>query len=85
MKKEDVKVSCENGMLTIEGERKAQKSEDKERIHRVESSYGRFLRRVSPPEDADNAIEAAYKDGGLTLRVPKSPNKQPEARQIKVG
>jgi HSP20 family protein len=86
VKKEDIKVNCEKGMLTIEGERKQQKTEDNERFHRVESSYGRFMRRFSLPEDADEtAIEATHKDGGLSLRIPKSKNKAPAARQIKVS
>jgi HSP20 family protein len=86
VKKDDVKVSCDKGMITIEGERKHQKTEENERFHRVESSYGRFVRRFALPEDADeNAIEASYKDGGLTVRIPKSPAKAPQAKQIKVG
>jgi HSP20 family protein len=86
VKKEDIKVSCEKGMLTIEGERKQQKTEDNERFHRVESSYGRFMRRFALPDDADeNAIEATQKDGGLTLRIPRSKTKAPTAKQIKVG
>jgi HSP20 family protein len=86
VKKEDVKVSCENGELTIEGERKQQKTEQNERFHRVESSYGRFLRRFTLPADIDeNTIEANYKDGALSVRINKAPGKQPKARQIKVG
>jgi len=84
--REDVKVSCDKGVLTIEGERKQQKTEDNERFHRVESSYGRFVRTFALPDDADeSAIEATYKDGGLTVRVPKAPAKQIKSRQIKVG
>jgi HSP20 family protein len=86
VKKEDIKVSCEKGMLTIEGERKQQKTEENERLHRVESSYGRFMRRFSLPEDADeNAIEATHKDGGLSLRIPRTKSKAPSAKQIKVS
>jgi len=86
VKKEDIKVSCEKGMLTIEGERKQQKTEENERFHRVESSYGRFLRRFSLPEDADeNAIEATHRDGGLSLSIPKTKSKAPSAKQIKVS
>jgi HSP20 family protein len=86
VKKEDIKISAENGMLTIEGERKQQKSEQSERFHRVESSYGRFVRRFTLPDDADeSAIEANYKDGSLTVRVPKAAGKEPKAKQIKVG
>jgi HSP20 family protein len=86
MKKEDIKVSCEKGMLTIEGERKQQKTEDNERFHRVETSYGRFMRRFALPDDADDAaLEATYKDGGLTVRIPKTAGKQTKAKQIKVS
>ena len=86
MKKDDIKVSCEHGVLTIEGERKQQKTEDNERFHRVESSYGHFVRRFSLPEDADEtAIEATHKDGGLSIRVPKTKTKVSTARQIKVS
>src|SRR5262245_45008297 len=86
VKKEDVTVSVENGLLTIEGERKQERKDENERFHRIESSYGRFLRRFSLPDDADeNAVEAAYKDGTLTLSVKKTPQKTPKARQIKVS
>jgi HSP20 family protein len=86
VKKEDVKVSCDKGMLAIEGERKQEKTEDNERFHRVESSYGRFVRTFALPEDADESgIEASYKDGGLTVRVPKAAGKQSKSRQIKVS
>lgn len=86
VKKEDVKVSCEQGILTIEGERKQEKKEDNERYHRVESSYGRFVRRFSLPSDADDAaIEATQKDGSLSIRIPKTKAKAPAGRQIKVS
>lgn len=86
VKKEDVLVQCEKGMLTIQGERKQQKTEDNERFHRVESSYGRFMRSFVLPDDADDAgIEATFKDGALQVRVPRAQPKQPKARQITVG
>lgn len=86
VKKEDIKVSCEKGMVTIEGERKQQKTEENERFHRVESSYGRFMRRFSLPDDADeSAIEATHSDGGLSLRIPKTKNKAPAAKQVKIS
>lgn len=86
VKKEDVSVKCEKSTLTIQGERKQQKTEDSERFHRVESSYGRFLRSFVLPEDADeNGIEATFKDGALSVRVPRAQPKQPKARQITVG
>ncbi len=84
--KSDVKVGIENGVLTIEGERKQESKEENERFHRIESVYGRFLRRFSLPDDADEgAIEAENKDGSLTIRVAKRPEKQPKAREVKVS
>lgn len=86
VKKEDVKVSLESGLLTIEGERKQERKEENERYHRVESSYGRFMRRFSLPDDADeNAVEGTFKDGTLTVRLAKNPDKGKKARQIKVN
>jgi HSP20 family protein len=86
VKKEDVSVKCEDRTLTIQGERKQQKTQDDERFHRVESSYGRFLRSFVLPEDADESgIEATFKDGALSVRVPRATPKLPKARQITVG
>jgi len=86
VKREDVTVHSEHGVLTIQGERKQQRTEDNERYHRVESSYGRFMRRFTLPEDGDEGgIEATFKDGALNVRVPKAATKKAEARQIKVG
>jgi HSP20 family protein len=86
VKKEDVKVTSENGVLTIEGERKQEKREESEKFHRVETAYGRFLRRFSLPEDAqEEQIQATYKDGALEVSVPKAADKTPKAHQISVN
>jgi HSP20 family protein len=86
VKKEDVKVTSENGVLAIEGERRQEKQEDGEKFHRVESVYGRFLRRFTLPEDAqEDQIEASFKDGALQVAVPKAAVKSPKARQIAVN
>jgi HSP20 family protein len=86
VKKDDIKLTCDKGMLTIEGERRQERTEDNERFHRVESTYGRFVRRFSIPEDADDsAIDATYKDGTLTVRIPKAGEKAQKTRQIKVA
>ena len=86
VKKEDVSVQCEDGMLTIQGERKQQKTEASERFHRVESSYGRFVRRFVLPDDADEGgIEAQFENGSLRVRVPRAAKKLPKARQITLG
>ena len=86
VKKEDVKVTQENGVLTIEGERRQEKREDAEKFHRVESSYGKFMRRFTLPEDGqDEAIEAHFKDGSLSVVIPKAASKRAKARQINVA
>jgi HSP20 family protein len=86
VKKEDVKVMHDNGVLTLEGERRQEKREENEKFHRVESSYGRFLRRFTLPEDAQaESIEAAFKDGALTVVIPKVVVKVPKSREIKVS
>jgi HSP20 family protein len=72
MKKEDVKVTVENGILSISGERKAEKEEKKKKYHRIERSYGFFERTFTVPEDADAAkIVADFKDGVLKIHLPK--------------
>ncbi len=86
VKKENVKVTHENGVLTIEGERRQEKREQNEKFHRVESSYGRFLRRFTIPDDAEEGrIEASFKDGALNVTIPKAEAKSPKARQIAVS
>jgi HSP20 family protein len=86
VRKEEVKVTSENGVLTIEGERRQEKREENEKFHRVESVYGRFLRRFTLPDDAqEDRIEATFKDGALQVSVPKAEAKHPKARQISVS
>src|SRR5881394_1553997 len=73
MKKDDVKVTVENGMLTISGERKVEREEKNTKFHRIERSFGRFLRTFAIPEDADaSKIAAGFKDGVLRVHLPKS-------------
>jgi HSP20 family protein len=86
MKKEDVKVTVENGVLRISGERKAEKEEKTKRYHRVERSYGSFLRAFTLPEGADGTkISADYKDGMLHVHLPKSPEAKAKAIEVKVA
>jgi HSP20 family protein len=86
MKKEDVKVTVDNGMLRISGERKAEKEEKNKKYHRIERSYGSFERAFTLPEGADGAkVSADYKDGVLTVRLPKSPTAKPKAVEVKLA
>ena len=82
VKKEDVKVAVENGLLTIVGERKFEKEENK-KYHRIERAYGRFVRSFIVPDyvEADK-VSAEFKDGVLKVHLPKSKKTKP--RQIEV-
>lgn len=85
VKREDVKVTQEDGVLAIEGERKYEKDDKGEKTHRVERFFGSFLRRFSLPEDADvKNIRAETKDGMLNVHIPKLRIEKPKAVQIKV-
>jgi HSP20 family protein len=84
--KEDVKVSIENGMLTIQGERKMEKEEKGKRYHRIERSYGSFIRSFRVPDDADeSAVKAEFKDGVLNVTLNKSARAKPKAINVSVS
>lgn len=85
IKKEDVKVTMEEDVLSISGERKAEKEEKNKKFHRVERSYGTFLRTFTLPEDTDaKKIAAEFKDGVLKVHLPKSPASKPKPVEVKV-
>jgi HSP20 family protein len=85
VKKEDVRVLVENGLITIRGERKQEKVDKDEKHHRVERFFGTFERSFSLPENVDtNAIQAESKDGVLTVRVPKTKVERPRAIEVSV-
>jgi HSP20 family protein len=79
VRKEDVKVSLSDGMITIEGERKQEKDEKTEKFHRVERLYGSFSRRFSVPEHIKaDAVRSDYKDGVLCVHIPKTEKQGPK-------
>jgi HSP20 family protein len=86
VKKEDAKVSVQNDVLTISGERKYEKEEKGKKYHRVERAYGSFERSFTLPEDADAAkIAAEFKDGVLKVHLPKSEKPRPKSIEVKVA
>ena len=86
VRKEDVKVTVENGVLTLQGERRQEKEEKGKRFHRVERSYGSFVRSFTLPESVDEGgVKAEYKDGVLALHLPKSEKVKPKAIDVKVA
>ena len=86
MKKEDVRLTVENEVLAMSGERTFEKEEKGKKYHRTERAYGRFVRSFSLPEDADGSrVSADYKDGMLHVHLPKSQKAKPKAIEIKVA
>lgn len=85
VEKDAIKVNVDDGTLSISGERKVEKEEKGLKFHRVERAYGRFERSFSLPQEADSEkISSEYKDGILTVHVPKNPVAKPAAHQIPV-
>jgi HSP20 family protein len=83
--KEEVKVTVENGLLSLSGERKSEKEVKGEKVHRVERTYGSFLRTFTLPEGVDAAkVAAEFKEGVLTVRLPKEETARPQAVTVKV-
>jgi HSP20 family protein len=79
LKKEDIKISFENGLLTLSGERKQETGEKERNYHRIERSYGKFERSFRLPEEVDSeAIKANYKNGVLKLEIPKTEKALPK-------
>src|SRR4051812_9664214 len=83
---EDVKISLENNLLTVRGEKKQQAEETSERVHRYERSYGTFERTFSLPTTVDpERIDATYANGILTVTIPKAERARPREIPVKVG
>lgn len=85
VKKDDVKVTVEDDILSIRGERKAEKEEKGKKYHRIERSYGSFERSFTLPNAIDAAkISSEFKDGVLIVHLPKNPTAAPKAIEVKV-
>ena len=85
MKKEEVKVTMENGVLSIAGERKVEKEEKTKKYHRIERSFGSFERTFTVPEDADaKKIAAEFREGVLKVHLPKVATAKPKPVEVKV-
>ena len=84
VKREDISITFENGVLTLSGERKSELETSRDNYHRVERQHGSFTRSFTLPASVDPArIEASYKDGVLTVRVPKREEARPKQIEIK--
>lgn len=79
MKREDIKVTFENNVLSVEGERKFEKDVQTEQFHRSERGFGAFHRSFSLPATVDaSRVEASYTDGVLTIRLPRREEAKPK-------
>ena len=86
VRKDDVKVAVENGVLTISGERKFEKEQKNKKYHRVERDYGSFVQSFTLPEEADaDKVNAEFKDGVLKVHLPKSKQVKPKQIEVKVA
>jgi len=84
--KEDVKVTVDDGVITISGERRNDLEHKDEKLHRIESLYGSFSRSFRLPDDADvGGIHAESKNGILKVRVPKQPAAHPRTVEVQVN
>lgn len=83
--KDDLNITVQEGVLTLAGERKQEKRDDNEKVHRVERFHGTFSRRFTLPDDADEqGIRAESKEGVLVIHIPKHKVAHPQPRQIQV-
>jgi HSP20 family protein len=86
VKKEEVKVTVQDDVLTIAGERMFEKEEKGRKYHRMERAYGSFARSFTLPEDADGEkVAAEFKDGVLKVHLPKSEQAKPKSIEVKIG
>ena len=86
MKKDDVRVTVEDGILSVSGERKCQKEDEKKKFHRIERSFGTFRRNFTLPEDVDSTkVTAEFRDGVLKVHLPTTPIAKSKATQVKVA
>ena len=83
--KEDIKINIENGMLTMSGERKHEQEEKNKKFHRIERSFGSFLRSFRLPDNVDEAaVKAEFKDGMLNVTLPKSAQAKAKTTNVTV-
>jgi len=82
----DIDIQLENGTLTIKGERKYEKEDSNKGFHRMERSYGTFVRYFTVPETVDaEKVHAAYDAGVLTISLPKKEIAKPRAIKVQIS
>jgi HSP20 family protein len=85
IKKEEVSVTVDKGVLTLRGERKQEKEEKDKKFHRIERLYGSFTRSFTLPANVDETkVDASFKDGILQLTIPKTKETKPKEIEVKI-
>lgn len=85
IEEKDVEVQIENGVLTIQGERKAEKETEEKGFRRIERAYGSFFRSFTlPPNVEPEKIAANFANGVLEVHIPKSESAKPRAIKVDV-
>ena len=86
LKKEQIDISLHDGTLSVSGERKSEEKHEDEEVYRAERFYGRFQRAVTLPTPvASDKVKAEYKDGILTITLPKTEEAKPKRIDVNVG
>jgi HSP20 family protein len=85
LKKDDIKIAVRGNMLTVSGERKQETETKNKTFHRIERSYGKFSRTISLPSDVEpDKVKASYKDGILTITLPKPESTKPKEIEVEI-
>jgi HSP20 family protein len=85
IKKDDIKVTVRDNMLSVSGERKQEKETKEKTFHRIERSYGKFSRTITLPTAVDaDRIKATYKDGILNITLPKPESIKPKQIDVEI-
>lgn len=86
MKKDEIEVTLHEGIVSLSGERKSETEEKSDQVYRSERYFGRFHRSVALPTAVDaEKITASYKDGVLTVTLPKAEEAKPRQIEVKVS
>jgi HSP20 family protein len=86
VEKADVKITIQNNVLTLRGEKKFEEKKEGKNFHRVERNYGSFYRSFTLPVSVvSNKIEASSADGVLTITIPKSEESKPKDIEVKIS
>lgn len=85
VKREDIDITLNDSSLRIKGKRESRKEEKRKNAHRIEREYGEFERRIALPCEIDaDTVDAALKDGVLTIRLSKSASARQRERKIEI-